>query len=161
MLPHHDRVGPPDLGEGKECTTLLGQWHATALFWRPQVALFVNDTTLLPVLMPPAPAATLLARFPDHLASALTAHGASDTIIDEELRRMRDRRLAKTSDRSVIGVMNEFSRLAEIHRGGSPAPDLPGLATRLAATPCSPLYGRHTSPDRELNALLHSITPAN
>lgn len=32
---------------------------ATALFWKPQVALLVNEPTLLPVLMPLAPAATL------------------------------------------------------------------------------------------------------
>jgi hypothetical protein len=52
-----DRIGPPNLGEGEEPTTLLGQWYATAVFWKPQVALFVNEPTLLPVLMPLAPAA--------------------------------------------------------------------------------------------------------
>ncbi|MBE1533204.1 hypothetical protein H4W34_003037 [Actinomadura algeriensis] len=30
-----DRVGPPDL-EDEEPDTLLGQWYATALFWRPR-----------------------------------------------------------------------------------------------------------------------------
>lgn len=59
-----DRVGPPNAEPDAESTTLLGQWYATALFWRPQVALFVNELTLLPVLMPLAPAATLLNRFP-------------------------------------------------------------------------------------------------
>ena len=59
-----DRIGPPNLGEGEQSTTLMGQWYATAMFWKPQVALFVSEPTLLPVLMPLAPAATLLARFP-------------------------------------------------------------------------------------------------
>src|SRR6266498_111951 len=54
-----DRLGPPTLQEGEESTALLGQWYATALFWRPQIALLVNEPTLLPVLMPPAPTATL------------------------------------------------------------------------------------------------------
>ena len=31
-------------------TTTLGNWYATALLWKPQVALLVNERTLLPVL---------------------------------------------------------------------------------------------------------------
>lgn len=46
-----DRIGPPNLDEGEQPTTLLGQWYATAIFWKPQVALFVNEPTLLPALM--------------------------------------------------------------------------------------------------------------
>ena len=152
-----DRAGPPSLGEGEQSTTLLGQWYATAVFWKPQVVLFVNETTLLPVLVPLAPATTLLARFPPQVARALTAYGAPDAIVEEELRQMDDRRLAKTANRSVVGIMNEIIRLAEVDRGDTRAPDLPGLAMRLAATPCSPLYGRHVSPDRELAAILRSV----
>jgi hypothetical protein len=90
-----DRIGPPNLGEGERSTTLMGQWYATALFWKPQVALFVNEPTLLPVLVPLAPAATLLARFPQQLAAVLAAYGTPDAVIDEEQRQMSDRRLAK------------------------------------------------------------------
>ena len=53
------RIGPPTLREGDHSTTLLGKWYATALPWRPQVVLLVNESTLLPVLMPLAPAARL------------------------------------------------------------------------------------------------------
>jgi hypothetical protein len=154
-----DRIGPPSLSEGEQSTTMLGQWYATAVFWKPQVALFVNEATLLPVLMPLAPAATLLARFPQQVATVLAAHGTPDTIISAELQQMRDRRLAKTANRSVVGVMNEFTYLAETYRDNTPEPDLLVLAMRLATTPCGPLYGKHVSPDRELDALLRSITP--
>src|SRR5438552_960490 len=153
-----ERVGPPSPSD-EESTTLLGQWYATALFWKPQVALFVNEPTLLPVLMPLAPAVTLLARFPQHAAAALAAHGTPQAVIDEELRQMRDHRLAKTANRSVVGIMNEFTYLAEAYRDDTPEPDLLALAIRLAATPCAPLYSKHVSPDRELAALLHSFTP--
>ena len=37
------RLGPSTLGAGEESTTLLGDWYATAMFWRPQVALLVNE----------------------------------------------------------------------------------------------------------------------
>lgn len=46
-----------------EATTQLGNWYATALFWKPQVVLFVNEPTLLPILVPLAPAATVTDRF--------------------------------------------------------------------------------------------------
>ena len=147
------RAGP------RQSTTLMGQWYATAMFWKPQVALFVNEPTLLPVLMPLAPAATLLARFPQPLAAVLAAHGTPDAVIDEEQRQMRDRRLAKTANRSVVGIMNEFTFLAGAFRDDAPAPDLQALAIRLAATPCGPLYNKHISPDRELAVLMRSVAP--
>jgi hypothetical protein len=150
-----DRIGPPTLGAGEQSTTRTGEWYATAIFWKPQVALFVNETTLLPVLMPLAPAATLLDRFPAHLATVLAAHRVPVAVIEKERQRMSEQRLAKTANRSVVGVMTEFTFLADTYREDRLAlDDLPGLSVRLAATPCSPLYGKHVSPDRELHALL-------
>jgi hypothetical protein len=154
-----DRVGLPNLEEGEVATTLLGQWYATAVFWKPQVALFVSEPTLLPVLLPLAPTTTLLARFPQQATTVLAAHGTPDTIIGAELQEMHEHRLAKTASRSVIGIMNEFTYLAGAYRDDTPAPDLTDLAIRLAATPCSPFYSKNVSPDRELDALVRSITP--
>jgi hypothetical protein len=71
---------------------------------------------------------------------------------------MCEQRVARTANRSVVGVMNEFARLAELYRDDEPIHDLGGFAARLATTPCSPLYGRNVSPDRELAALLGSLT---
>ncbi|HEX2772845.1 MAG TPA: hypothetical protein VHN18_10500 [Micromonosporaceae bacterium] len=151
------RVGPPTLQEGEHSTTLLGPWYATALFWKPRVALLVNEPTLLPVLMPLAPAATLPTRIAQHVATVLAAHGAPNAIIDQELEHMRDCRVAKTANRSVVGIMNEFTYLAEAYRDNDPRHDLLDLAVRLATTPCGPLYSKNVSPDRELGALLRSI----
>lgn len=133
-------------------TTMLGGWYATVLFWRPQVALLVNEATLLPVLTPLAPAATLLDRFPAALAAVLAAHGVGDDVVASELVTMDRYLLAKTANRSILGVMNEFSRLADAFRDDEGAIDVLDLAVRLAETPCSPLYKRHVSPDRELAA---------
>ena len=151
-----DRIGPPNLGEREQSTTLMGQWYATAVFWKPQVALFVNEPTLLPVLMPLAPAATLLQRFGPQLAVVLAAHRTPAEFIDDELREMDQVRLAGTASRSVVGIMNEFTYLADAWRHDEP--DLLTLAVRLAATPCGPLYKRHVSPDRELAALVAART---
>ncbi|URN07677.1 hypothetical protein LUW74_32855 [Actinomadura madurae] len=114
---------------------------------------------MLPVLMPLAPATTLLDRFPQQLAAVLAAHGVAEEVVNRELKQMAEHRLAKTANRSVIGVMNEFTYLAGVHRSGESAPDLLGLSLRLAKTPCGPLYARHVSPDRELAALLRTVPP--
>lgn len=147
-----DRLGPPTSAVEQASSTLLGDWYAAAWFWRPQVALLVSEVTLLPVLMPLAPAATLLQRFGSQLAAVLDAQGTPAEFIDAELQAMDEVRLAKTTSRSVVGIMNEFTYLADAWRQDEP--DLLALAVRLAATPCGPLYKRHISPDRELAALV-------
>ncbi len=154
-----DRLKPAAVEASPVSTTVLGAWYATAVFWQPQVALLVNERTLLPVLMPLAPATTLPARFPQHMADTLAAHGVDATFIAAELAQMDDCQIAKTASRSVLGIMNDFIHLAEASRGHSPTPpDLPDLAAWLARTPCSPLYRSHTSPDRELAALVETHT---
>jgi hypothetical protein len=67
---------------------------------------------------------------------------------------MRDCRFALTANRSVVDIMNEFTSLADTYRRDVPNLNLNQLARRLASTPCSPLYGRHISPDRELQDIL-------
>lgn len=151
-----DRVGPPTLQGGEESTTILGQWYATALFWRPQAVLIVNEQTLLPVLIPLAPAATFLSRVAPEIATILAAHGTPESFIDAEMQRMGDRRIATTANRSVVGIMNEFSCLADVYRVTA-SRSLLDLSLRLAATPCSPLYKTNISPDRDLAALVRSI----
>jgi hypothetical protein len=152
-----DRLKPATVEASPVSTTVLGAWYATAVFWQPQVALLVNERTLLPVLMPLAPAATLPARFPQHLAETLAAHDIDATFAAAELTQMDDWQIAKTASRSVLGIINDFIRLAEGYCDHSPTPaELLPLAVRLAGTPCSPLYRSHTSPDRELAALVHA-----
>jgi len=66
---------------------------------------------------------------------------------------MSEHRLTKTSNRSVVGIMNEFSFMADAFRDHHGDTDLFAMALWLAKTPCSPLYKRAISPDRELAAL--------
>jgi hypothetical protein len=102
-----------------------------------------------------APATTVLDRFPGAVAVVLRAHGVAQGIIDRELAETAERCLTKTNSRSVVGVMNEFVRLAGWRQHEVHGPDdLTWLSLELAQTPCSPLYGRHVSPDRELAATL-------
>ncbi len=155
-----DRAGRTTGAPTDRSTTALGSWYATALFWKPQVALFVNETTLLPVLIPLAPAAGVVGRFPAALEVVLRAHDVSDAFVAAERAKMREHRLAKTANRSVVGIINEFAFLGGVHRAADGADDLVALSLRLAETPCGPLYGSHVSPDRELVAFVERHTGA-
>lgn len=107
---------------------------ANVLFWKPQVALFVNEVTLLPVLMPFAPASTLLDRFPEVLHAHLQAHSVPRDVVEAELAEMNEVRIAKTASRSVLGVMNEFTFLAEVHAEHDADVDLLELSLRGRST---------------------------
>lgn len=143
----------------EEPSTALGNWYATALFWQPGVALFVNEETLLPVLVPLAPAKTVANRFPEHLEAVLNALGTDPQFVAAEVTATIGAQWAKTASRSVVGIMNEFTYLAEADRAHERSEDLVSMAVRLAGTPCSPLYKRHSFPDRELAALVASHLP--
>ena len=52
---------------------------------------------------------------------------------------MADHQLAKSANRSVLGMANELAYLADAHWRPHTARDLLRLPLRLATTPCGPL----------------------
>ena len=128
-----DRVDGPTAAADKISTTHLGDWFATALFWRPQVALLVNTHTFVPVFMGLAPAATLLDRVPAAIDGVLRRHGIDDAFLETEMEAMADVSIAPTNDRSVLGVVNEFAFHGELlFKDG--LTDLVALSLRMATT---------------------------
>jgi hypothetical protein len=152
-----DRVKSTPTTHDQPPTTALGNWDATVLFWKPQIALFVNERTLLPVLVPLAPAATVIDRFPGAAAAVFRAHNLDRLFVDREVAAMAEHGLAKTTNRSVVGIMNEFAHLGGIYRSRG-THDLLTISLRLAQTPCGPLYGGQVSPDREVAAVASRLS---
>lgn len=149
-----ERVGPASLAEQRS-TALLGDWYANVLFWRPQVALFVNEKTLLPIFVPLAPARTVMERFPAQFENVARRLGIDGAPLDAEVQMMSVWVLGKTSNRSVVGTMNEFAHMAEGYRWRHEEVDLVELAAALAHTPCrvsSP--GEALWPDEAVRFLL-------
>ncbi len=70
---------------------------------------------------------------------------------------MTDHAIAKTANRSVVGMLNEFSFLGE--RFLDPGTDLLMLSLRLADTPCGPLYKSTSYPNSEVRLRLLGETP--
>jgi hypothetical protein len=155
-----DRVGAGNGDVVGDEVSALSRWYATVLAWRPkQSGLFVHDTTLLPVLMPLAPAATVLTRFPARLAEILALHGIPRSTVERETAALTPQSLTTTANRSLVGILNEFTHLATAWRNPAGHDDLDDLSLRLARVPCSPLYQRHVSPDHELAALVTRPRP--
>ena len=156
-----DRVGRP-LADPPSLSTVLGDWYANVLLWRPQVALFVNATTFVPVLMPLAPAAGVVARFPTAMAEVFQALGIDRRFVVSETDEMSSAVLAKTASRQVLGVMNEFAFMAEhtISTGRSHPSDLLGLSVWLANTIVGPI-GKDDgySPLRALQRVVAAAAP--
>ncbi len=144
----------PVAATADESTTVLGDWFGTALFWKPQVALLVNQRTFVPVFMPLAPAASLVDRAPIAIAEVLRRLGADESFIKTELAAMAEARIAPTNDRSVVGVMNEFAFHGGIRWEEGGIGSLDDLAIDLAGMPLGPLRSRSGFPDRELAAVL-------
>jgi hypothetical protein len=147
------RVGRPSDVE-LESDGQLGDWYANAWFWRPQVAVFVNQASRLPVLLPLAPASSVLARFPPMFAQVAGRLGVPDAAIDGELATMNEQALAKTASRSVLGTMNDFGHLADNYRWRHDEIDLVDLAVWLSEVPCTPLFSGAGTPGDELKARL-------
>ena len=134
-----------------ESTTALGDWFATALFWKPQAALLVNTRTMIPVFTPLAPAGELLDRAPEAIAEVLRGHGVPADVNAAELNEMSEVRIAATNDRQIVGVMNEFVFQAE-GAWGAHDPDLFSMSMRLSDLILGPLMNRHGTPADELAA---------
>ncbi len=147
-----DRI-KPTIALPQPSTSRLGNWHATVLFWKPQLVLLVNDRTLLPVLVPLAPASTLGLRFPIALKNVLVALGLSTEFIQSEIPGMDEVSFAKTSNRSVLGVMKEIIYLAEGYRDHHGLTDPLTLALKLSETPCGPLYKGPVFPSKAVREL--------
>jgi hypothetical protein len=152
-----DRMQEEVVGPVPEATTRLGNWFAKPLFWRPQYALFVNEETFLPVFAPLAPASSLANRFPDDLVTTLRAHGVPESFIEAELLAMDDVAVAKTSNRRVVGIMNELATTATRIRAYHPDVTPLRLALELAQVPLGLSGGDYRVPEDALRTLVSAL----
>ena len=78
------------------------------------------------------PLGTLHRRFPIELAKVLAAQGMNPSFIEAEVAAMHVCAMAKTANRSVVGMLNEFSFLATAYRQDMDPVTLPIKATHRA-----------------------------
>ncbi len=131
-------------------STKLGNWFAKPLFWRPQYALFISESTFLPVFAPLAPASTLAVRFPDDLAETLRAHGIPKEFIDDELAAMDDVVVCRKLDsRQVVGVLNRIRCYGEQNARTSFRVESPASRNAIGRkSPSGCFHSEYRLPDR-------------
>ena len=146
------RFGLESCPEEAASTTLLGDWYANLLnVGRARWVLCVSERALLPIIVPARKAA-----FPDSLVSSLgmvlEGLGIPSSQIEGEIAEMDPIEVHRTRSRQVLGVMNDFSILAELFlRDGT---DPIEVALRVAQTPSRPLD--YKSPGRITRSLFAS-----
>ncbi len=103
-------LGEPTMVEAPPATTQLGNWYANLLpLRRGPAVLCVSERTLLPVLLPTGANIDLPRHLAAELGTMLIDLGVPSDLIERERFAMRQWSYAKTSNRSVLGAMNELA----------------------------------------------------
>jgi len=98
--------------DGTRSDTALGDWYVNRLVVdRRPLLLLVSSASLLAVLLPARNVRELPARIADAVGQRLGRLGVPRRLIEAELQAMAPVRLAKTEDRSVLGVMVDFGKM--------------------------------------------------
>jgi hypothetical protein len=109
-------------------TTRLGDWYATDLnLGRRRLVICVSELSRLAVVLDAAPYATIPERLPPALARVLHFIGVEQPTIEQEIAAMGTIAIAKTSNRSVLGTVNEFVHYLRCIHTNRPVPPDPFL----------------------------------
>jgi hypothetical protein len=125
-----------------ESTTRLGDWYGNILrLGRRQHLLFVSERSRLPVIIPIREAKRLATVFSDAVC-VLTNVGVPAPDVAEERTQMSEVAFARTRDRSVLGTLNDFARMAQFVDARRAEPESPDQPVQLLAeTPILPMDG--------------------
>jgi hypothetical protein len=125
----------PDEDEALPPTTVLGDWYGNILFSRPQLVLFMSERTLLPVVVPAAPAHAMLGRFGLMLGLILQRIGIPIEGIESELLAMVGMRVGPTRSKRAIASLNELMYHLSIGLEDEDMATLEDVAFKLACIP--------------------------
>jgi hypothetical protein len=119
--------------------TALGDWYVNKFVVdRKRLLLLVSARSLLPILIPARDVRSLPERLPKLVEQRLTRLGVQHPWIAAEVNAMSPVVVAKTSSRSVVGILVDFAFMAPYHleAGNWDETTLPFVEARLAKTPC-------------------------
>ena len=118
-------------------TTRLGDWYATVLPRRKPLVLALSEKTLVGAVWRLAPANSVLSRWPEAVRDLLVALAVPPTAVADELIAMNETAAGVTSNRRVVGCLNEASvALKWVAVPNTPSGRL-AVGLRLADSICS------------------------
>jgi hypothetical protein len=111
------RLGVDPVDPAPASTTALGDWYVNPFLTRNhRLWLCVSAKSFLCLFLPMREVHGDLA---GHLPGALAVHlaklGIPFDLVEEEVERMKEVTFARTADRQVLGVMNEYAFMTKIH----------------------------------------------
>ena len=102
-----DRAGVPAKAETVPPTTVLGDWYANLIFARPQqLALCINERSLLVVILPARGFKSVAPRFGAQVGSLLVRIGVPAAAVAAEEQAMQEFRFGPTANRWVLRCLN-------------------------------------------------------
>ncbi len=119
--------------------TALGDWYVNRLVVdRKPLLLMASSRSLISILIPATDVRTLPARLPTLVAQRLRRMRIPDRLIATEVAAMSPVGVAKTADRSVVGILVDFGMMIPYHleRGAWDETTLPFVEAKLAKNPC-------------------------
>jgi Domain of unknown function (DUF6933) len=106
------RLLPLSVSDEPESDTALGDWYVNRLVVdRRPLLLCVSSRSLLAVLVPARDVRRLPNRLGEIVSQRLARLGVARPLVDAELEAMQVAHVAKTADRSVVGVMVDFAKM--------------------------------------------------
>jgi hypothetical protein len=131
-------------------TNVLGNWYANLIYvGRVQLVMATSEHSLLTVLLPAVELRkSLMPNLCDAVYLLLQELGVDQARAATEVEQMQEVRIGRTESRSVLGPMNDLSRMLDWDvRDGRPPME---IMLRLAETPMTgvvPKEGSHGFPD--------------
>jgi hypothetical protein len=96
--------------ESVKTDTTLGSWYANLVSTSVgDVVLFVNERSLLSVIVPAVEVSLVLVTFTQRVYQQLVMIGVSESAAKRELFSFNEIQLTKTTSRRILGTMNEIS----------------------------------------------------
>ena len=125
---------------GRESSGVLGDWYCHYVqHGRAHLILCVCERSLLPVVIPAAPARSFPTRLAETLAHMLMGMGIAPSLIERELVGMTHTVFAATDSRVVLGSLNDFNFAISFYPDEVLAGAFVWLSLHLADTPCKPI----------------------
>jgi hypothetical protein len=101
--------------EGIISSNILGDWYANYFnISRNQFIIFTNEITTLSVIIPAKKLSTIIPRFSQSLEILLKSIGLDKEKIDIELKELSNINYTRTKDRSLLGNMNDLTKVTRI-----------------------------------------------
>ena len=130
---------PASMNAPAASDTALGDWYVNRLVIdRQPLLLLVSARSLLAILTPARDVHALPQRLAALVAARLNRLGIAAELIAAETAAMEPVVVAKTTDRSIVGIMVDYAKMIPYYlpAGGWNASNLPVVEAMLQENPC-------------------------